>query len=128
MRRTTAVMIAHWQRVGYVHGVMNTDNMSILGLTIDYGPYGWVDNYDPEWTPNTTDGQRGRYKFGNQPGVGLWNLVRLANALFPVVKNVEPLQNALAVYEETLTKEIDDQNRQKVLLYTIQPRILKCIG
>lgn len=47
-------MIAHWMRVGYVHGVMNTDNMSVLGLTIDYGPYGWVDNYDREWTPNTT--------------------------------------------------------------------------
>jgi uncharacterized protein YdiU (UPF0061 family) len=48
-------MIVHWMRVGFVHGVMNTDNMSILGLTIDYGPYGWLDNYDPDWTPNTTD-------------------------------------------------------------------------
>jgi len=53
--RRTAEMIVHWQRVGFVHGVMNTDNMSILGLTIDYGPYGWLENYDPNWTPNTTD-------------------------------------------------------------------------
>ena len=53
----TARMIAHWMRVGFVHGVMNTDNMSILGLTIDYGPYGWIDNFDLDWTPNTTDAQ-----------------------------------------------------------------------
>ncbi|MCF5929030.1 YdiU family protein, partial [Xanthomonas perforans] len=58
----TAVMVAHWMRVGFVHGVMNTDNMSILGLTIDYGPYGWVDDYDPDWTPNTTDAQGRRYR------------------------------------------------------------------
>ena len=51
-------MIAHWMRVGFVHGVMNTDNMSILGLTIDYGPYGWLEDYDPDWTPNTTDARR----------------------------------------------------------------------
>src|SRR6478672_9626857 len=51
----TAAMVAHWMRVGFVHGVMNTDNMSILGLTIDYGPYGWIDDFDPNWTPNTTD-------------------------------------------------------------------------
>ena len=51
-------MVAHWMRVGFVHGVMNTDNMSILGLTIDYGPYGWIDDFDPDWTPNTTDARR----------------------------------------------------------------------
>ena len=60
-------MVAHWMRVGFVHGVMNTDNMSILGLTIDYGPYGWIDNFDPDWTPNTTDRQNRRYRFGQQP-------------------------------------------------------------
>mmetsp|Transcript_15989 Transcript_15989/g.31619 ORF Transcript_15989/g.31619 Transcript_15989/m.31619 type:complete len:659 (-) Transcript_15989:264-2240(-) len=114
MCRTTATMVAHWMRVGYVHGVMNTDNMSVLGLTIDYGPYGWVDNYDPEWTPNTTDGMRGRYKFGNQPGVAFWNLVRFANALFPVVKDVEPLQNALPEFERAMKEEMADMNRQKL--------------
>ena len=84
----TADMIVEWLRVGFVHGVMNTDNMSILGLTIDYGPYGWLDNYDPDWTPNTTDAQNRRYRFGNQPAIAQWNLVQLANALFPLVEKV----------------------------------------
>jgi uncharacterized protein YdiU (UPF0061 family) len=91
-------MIAHWMRVGFVHGVMNTDNMSILGLTIDYGPYGWVDNYDPDWTPNTTDAQRRRYRFGQQPDVAWWNLSRLAGALAPLFSSVEPLQAGLDHY------------------------------
>jgi len=77
-------MVAHWWRVGFVHGVMNTDNMSILGLTIDYGPYGWLEGYDPIWTPNTTDADRRRYCYGNQPAIALWNLERLAAALHPV--------------------------------------------
>ncbi len=97
----TATMIAHWMRVGFVHGVMNTDNMSILGLTIDYGPYGWVDNYDPEWTPNTTDAQRRRYRFGQQPDVAWWNLSRLAGALAPLFDGVEPLQAGLDRYAAT---------------------------
>ena len=97
----TAVMIAHWMRVGFVHGVMNTDNMSILGLTIDYGPYGWVDNYDPDWTPNTTDAQRRRYRFGQQPNVAWWNLSRLAGALAPLFDGVEPLQAGLDRYAAT---------------------------
>jgi len=59
----TARMVAHWMRVGFVHGVMNTDNMSILGLTIDYGPYGWIDDFDPDWTPNTTDAGGRRYRW-----------------------------------------------------------------
>jgi uncharacterized protein YdiU (UPF0061 family) len=96
-------MIVHWQRVGFVHGVMNTDNMSIHGLTIDYGPYGWLEGYDPEWTPNTTDKQIKRYRFGNQPQIALWNLYQLANALFPLVKETEPfleiLENFNAEYK-----------------------------
>ena len=99
--RRTAEMIVHWQRVGFVHGVMNTDNMSILGLTIDYGPYGWLENYDPNWTPNTTDAGERRYRFGNQPQIAFWNLGQLANAIYPLVEQVEPLQQALAVYTET---------------------------
>ncbi|WP_133498976.1 protein adenylyltransferase SelO [Cognatilysobacter terrigena] len=94
----TAVMIGHWMRVGFVHGVMNTDNMSILGLTIDYGPYGWIDNYDPDWTPNTTDAQRRRYRFGQQPAVAYWNLGRLASALAAMDPDVAPLQAGLARY------------------------------
>jgi len=97
---STAVLIAHWQRVGFVHGVMNTDNMSIHGLTIDYGPYGWVDNYDPDWTPNTTDRFQRRYRFRNQPAIAHWNLAQLANAFYPAVQDVQPLQEALDTFED----------------------------
>nr|WP_207916426.1 YdiU family protein [Lysobacter sp. N42] len=97
----TAVLIGHWMRVGFVHGVMNTDNMSILGLTIDYGPYGWIDDYDPDWTPNTTDAQRRRYRFGQQAAVAYWNLGRLAGAIATLADDVEPLQDGLARYVGT---------------------------
>ncbi|KOR40153.1 hypothetical protein ADT25_20025 [Xanthomonas oryzae] len=97
----TAVMVAHWMRVGFVHGVMNTDNMSILGLTIDYGPYGWIDDYDPDWTPNTTDAQGRRYRFGTQPQVAYWNLGRLAQALAPLFADAAPLQQGLDQFRDT---------------------------
>ncbi|HQR52774.1 MAG TPA: YdiU family protein, partial [Burkholderiales bacterium] len=97
----TARLVAHWMRVGFVHGVMNTDNMSILGLTIDYGPYGWIDNFDLGWTPNTTDAQGRRYCFGQQPQIAYWNLGRLAAALARVFKSAEPLGDALARYVHT---------------------------
>jgi uncharacterized protein YdiU (UPF0061 family) len=96
--RRTAEMIVHWMRVGFVHGVMNTDNMSILGLTIDYGPYGWLENVDPDWTPNTTDAQGRRYRFIAQPQIAHWNLLQLANALVPVVGATTPLEAALDAY------------------------------
>ncbi len=91
----TARMVAHWMRVGFVHGVMNTDNMSILGLTIDYGPYGWIDDFDFDWTPNTTDAQGRRYRFGQQAQIAYWNLGRLANALVPAFGSVDPLHAGL---------------------------------
>ena len=69
-----ARLIARWMLVGFIHGVMNTDNMSILGLTIDYGPYGWIDNFDPDWTPNTTDAQHRRYRFGQQAHIAQWKI------------------------------------------------------
>jgi uncharacterized protein YdiU (UPF0061 family) len=97
----TAELVAHWMRVGFVHGVLNTDNMSILGLTIDYGPYGWVDDYDPDWTPNTTDAQGRRYRFGWQPKIAHWNLLRLAQALSPLFADASPLQAGLDRYAET---------------------------
>ena len=103
--RRTCEMILHWMRVGFVHGVMNTDNMSILGLTIDYGPYGWLENYDPDWTPNTTDASGKRYRFGQQPQIALWNLVQLANAIYPLVEETEPLQAALSEYAKTYEKQ-----------------------
>ena len=96
----TARLMGEWMRVGFVHGVMNTDNLSVLGLTIDYGPYGWIDNYDPDWTPNTTDAAGGRYRFGWQPKVAYWNLTRLAHALSPLFGSVEPLQEGLQRYAD----------------------------
>ncbi len=91
----TRDMIVHWTRVGFVHGVMNTDNMSVLGLTIDYGPYGWIDDYNPDWTPNTTDAEQRRYRFGQQAAVARWNLYQLANALYPVIQDADALQAIL---------------------------------
>ncbi|MDC1451620.1 YdiU family protein [Vicingaceae bacterium] len=102
VNRTKDLMI-HWQRVGFVHGVMNTDNLSILGQTIDYGPFGWLENYDPHWTPNTTDLQHKRYRFGKQPNMALWNLTQLANALYPLIEEVEPLQEILQEYKRNYT-------------------------
>jgi uncharacterized protein YdiU (UPF0061 family) len=98
--RRTALLMVDWMRLGFVHGVMNTDNMSILGLTIDYGPYGWLEGYDPQWTPNTTDAQGRRYCYGNQPGIAQWNLVRLAEALLPLIPE-EELQKGLQLYADT---------------------------
>jgi uncharacterized protein YdiU (UPF0061 family) len=97
----TAEMVVHWQRVGFVHGVMNTDNMSILGLTIDYGPYGWLEDYNPNWTPNTTDAGQNRYCFGNQPAIAFWNLSQLANSLYPLIKTIKPLEEGLQHYNKT---------------------------
>lgn len=99
----TALMIAYWMRVGFVHGVMNTDNMSILGLTIDYGPYGWIDDFDLDWTPNTTDAEGRRYRFGQQPQIAYWNLTRLANALAPALGSVDPLHAGLQRYVDVFT-------------------------
>ncbi|KAI5424763.1 hypothetical protein KIW84_030812, partial [Lathyrus oleraceus] len=77
----TASMIARWQGVGFTHGLMNTYNMSILGLTIDYGPFGFLDAFDPKFTPNTTDLPGRRYCFANQPDIGLWNLAQFTTTL-----------------------------------------------
>lgn len=91
-------MVIHWQRVGFVHGVMNTDNMSILGLTMDYGPYGWLEGYEQGWTPNTTDNGQKRYRYGTQPQLVLWNLYKLANALYPLIEETKPLEEILNNY------------------------------
>ncbi len=104
-------MVVQWMRVGFVHGVMNTDNMSIHGLTIDYGPYGWLDDYDPNWTPNTTDAGERRYRFGHQPHIVQWNLLQLANALYPLVGQAEPLEASLNGFVE----QYRNQFRQMML-------------
>jgi uncharacterized protein YdiU (UPF0061 family) len=100
--RRTAVLVAHWMTVGFVHGVLNTDNMSILGLTIDYGPYGWLEPYDLDWTPNTTDFGSRRYAFDQQPRVCMWNLMALAQALSPLVEDPQALRAGLDEYATTL--------------------------
>lgn len=105
--KRTAHLIAEWQRVGFVHGVMNTDNLSIIGLTIDYGPFGWLDHFDPDWTPNTTDAETRRYTYAAQPEVGRWNLIRLANAIYPLVGSATPLEKAIEAYDACFIRNWD---------------------
>ena len=111
--RRTALLMVDWMRLGFVHGVMNTDNMSILGLTIDYGPYGWLEGYDPAWTPNTTDAQGRRYCYGNQPQIALWNLARLAEALLPFVER-DKLEDSLQAYGATYQRAMERAIAQKL--------------
>jgi serine/tyrosine/threonine adenylyltransferase len=118
--RRTAQMVVHWMRVGFVHGVMNTDNMSILGLTIDYGPYGWIDDYDPDWTPNTTDAATRRYRFGHQPRVAGWNLYKLASALHPLVGSAAPLEEGLKTYAHALERHTLDMFAAKLGLEALR--------
>ena len=102
----TALLMVHWMRVGFVHGVMNTDNMSILGETIDYGPYGWLEDFDPDWTPNTTDAGQRRYRYSQQPAIAQWNLMQLANALVPLLDDdTKPLEEALSVYAKSYEQQ-----------------------
>jgi uncharacterized protein YdiU (UPF0061 family) len=96
----TAYLMTEWLRVGFVHGVMNTDNMSILGLTIDYGPYSFVDQYDPLFTPNTTDLPGRRYAFGRQASVAKWNLGALGGALAPLLTDTEELVKIIDTYDD----------------------------
>lgn len=124
----TLEMIIHWQRVGFVHGVMNTDNMSILGLTIDYGPYGWLEGFDWGWTPNTTDRQHKRYRYGNQPNIGLWNLYQLANALFPLVEDAEGFEEILDRYKEDYAQKSFQMMADKLGLEAPQETDLKLIA
>lgn len=114
----TLKMIVHWQRVGFVHGVMNTDNMSILGLTIDYGPYGWLEGFEYNWTPNTTDAQNKRYRYGNQPNIALWNLLQLANALYPLVEETAPFERILNQYK--IDFEVDYLNMMRSKIGLVQ--------
>lgn len=117
----TAEMVVHWQRVGFVHGVMNTDNMSVLGLTIDYGPYGWLDDYDSDWTPNTTDASGRRYRFGSQGQVAQWNLFMLAQAIYPLIDEPEPLQKALDSFARQYTSGWNAMMANKLGLSEYRP-------
>ncbi|WP_166369320.1 protein adenylyltransferase SelO [Psychromonas sp. SA13A] len=101
----TAHLIVEWMRVGFVHGVLNTDNMSLIGETIDFGPYGWIDNFDLNWTPNTSDAAEKRYRFGQQAYIGQWNLFQLGNAIYPLIEEAEPLQALLNDYNHVYQKK-----------------------
>jgi uncharacterized protein YdiU (UPF0061 family) len=100
---------------------MNTDNLSILGLTIDYGPYGWLEDFDPSWTPNTTDAQHRRYRYANQPQIAHWNLAQLGNALVPLLGEVEPLQEALDAFVDRYQDGYRSMMAQKLGLSEFDP-------
>ncbi len=114
----TREMIVHWQRVGFVHGVMNTDNMSIHGITIDYGPYGWLEDFNLNWTPNTTDSQHHRYAYGNQPDVALWNLYQLANALYPLIEESKPFETILNDFSKQYDQDYLEMMKNKLGIFT----------
>ncbi|PSV27379.1 YdiU family protein [Photobacterium sp. GB-56] len=114
----TAKMIAHWQAVGFAHGVMNTDNMSILGLTFDYGPYGFLDDYNPGYICNHSD-YSGRYAFNQQPSIGLWNLSALGYALAPIIDKSD-IEHALEIYQHQLQVHYSKLMRQKLGLFDNQ--------
>lgn len=110
--KRTAQLIAKWQTVGFAHGVMNTDNMSVLGITIDYGPFGFLDEYDPKFICNHSD-TYGRYAFEQQPGIALWNLTCLAQALLPLMEK-DAAVAALETYEDALTEHYSELMRAKL--------------
>ncbi len=110
----TCKLVVDWMRIGFVHGVLNTDNMSILGETIDFGPYGWVDDFDPNWTPNTTDAQGKRYRFGAQAQVCRWNLCQLANAIYPLIKDAKPLQKCIDDFTDNYQQQWAEMMTEKL--------------
>ncbi|MGB1299255.1 MAG: protein adenylyltransferase SelO [Psychrobium sp.] len=116
----TCKMVVGWQRVGFVHGVMNTDNMSIVGETIDYGPYGWIDDFDVNFTPNTTDRQHKRYRFGTQGEIAQWNLFQLANAIYPLVEEAHPLEALLNQFADDYQLGWREMMAQKLGLESYQ--------
>jgi serine/tyrosine/threonine adenylyltransferase len=117
--RRTAELIAQGQAVGFMHGVMNTDNMSILGETIDYGPFGFMEAFDSNHICNHSDSQ-GRYSYGNQPQIGHWNCYALGQALLPLIGDVPTTQAALDVYQPAFAAKIDALLRAKLGLATQQ--------
>lgn len=105
---STAKLMAHWQAVGFEHGVMNTDNLSVLGITLDYGPFGFMDQFDPSWICNHSD-ELGRYAYDQQPGIALWNLRCLAQALVPLLGES---------FEEARDRAIPELERYEIEFHT----------
>jgi len=121
----TATLMAKWQSVGFAHGVMNTDNMSVLGLTMDYGPFGFLDNYDPGYICNHSD-FHGRYAFDQQPNIGLWNLTCLAEAFTPLIC-IDAAKQALSKYEAAYSNHYIDLMLEKLGFKEYQPAHLNLI-
>jgi uncharacterized protein YdiU (UPF0061 family) len=117
--RRTAELVAQWQAVGFMHGVLNTDNMSILGLTLDYGPFGFMEAYEPRHICNHTD-QQGRYAYNNQPQIGEWNCYALGQTMLPLIGDVELTKAALAVYQPAFEAKQDALWHAKLGLKTVQ--------
>jgi len=122
--RRTAVMLADWQAVGFCHGVMNTDNLSLLGLTIDYGPFGFLDGFDPMHICNHSD-EQGRYAYARQPQVAYWNLHALAQALVPLIEGdteqvTAVLTEALSHYPDEFARQLGQRMRAKLGLTSEQ--------
>ncbi len=117
--RRTALLMAQWQAVGFCHGVMNTDNMSILGLTIDYGPFGFLDVFDPRHICNHSDHQ-GRYAYARQPHVAFWNLHALAQAMLPLLADQDEAFAALSAYQTVLPEALASRMSAKLGLAAMQ--------
>ncbi len=117
--RRTAELVAQWQSVGFMHGVLNTDNMSILGQTLDYGPYGFMEAYDPTHICNHTD-QQGRYSYQMQARIGEWNCFALGQALLPLIGDVDETYQALGIYKTAYANKQDALWRAKLGLMQAQ--------
>jgi serine/tyrosine/threonine adenylyltransferase len=116
---TTAQLMIEWMALGFVHGVMNTDNMSILGLSIDYGPFGWLDRFEANWTPNTTDFRNRRYCYQNQPSIAAWNLKRLAEVIHESGAKADKLEQSLNHYKEFFQRNFYKRMSQKLGLVKV---------
>lgn len=114
--KRTAELMAHWQSIGFMHGVMNTDNMSILGLTLDYGPFGFMESFDPTHICNHTD-QQGRYSYQMQPTIGQWNCHALGQAMLPLIGDIELTQEALSEYKRHYDEKYDQLMHKKLGLF-----------
>ncbi len=115
----TAQLMAQWQCIGFIHGVMNTDNMSMLGWTLDYGPFAFMDGFDPAHTPNTTD-RAGRYAWGRQPAIARWNLLALAQALLPLIGEPRVAMDAVAAFEPQFSQAMRARLQDKLGLGALQ--------
>jgi uncharacterized protein YdiU (UPF0061 family) len=124
--KKTAELIAQWQSVGFMHGVMNTDNMSILGLTLDYGPFGFMEAFNQGQICNHSDNQ-GRYSYVNQPHIGHWNCIALAQSLLPLIGEVEEVKAVLAEYFPVFRSKYDELIHEKLGLITRNPEDVKLI-